>query len=168
VSEPSAIRVADADREQLVDELREHLMTGRLSSPEFEDRVARAYAARTRSDLDALVEDLPASEVAARAEISSRRARLRRRLTQEAGGAAGASGIAVAVWAATGASGGFWPVWVMLATGLPLVRNAWRLFGPAPNLEAVEADLSRRRRRRLEREGRRSRRRHGPPELPSL
>jgi hypothetical protein len=39
------------------------------------------------------------------------------------------------------------------------VRNAWRLFGPAPDLEAVEHHLSARRGRRDGRERHRSRRR---------
>ena len=37
---------------------------------------------------------------------------------------------AVAVWAATGADGSFWPIWVFLVSGLRLVRDAWRLLGP--------------------------------------
>ena len=49
-----------------------------------------------------------------------------------------------------------------VATLLPLVRNGWRLLGPAPDLEAVEAHLSARRSRRLAREHRRSPRRELP------
>jgi Domain of unknown function (DUF1707) len=168
VKDGAAIRVADADRERAVEELREHLMAGRLTQTEFEERVESAYAATTRADLDRLVEDLPASRVATKAEIEGRRARVRGRLEREAGGAVAASGAAVAIWAATGADASFWPVWVIVVTGLPVVRNAWRLLGPAPDLDAVEADLNRRRQRRLEREARRERRRPGPPQHPAL
>ena len=36
----------------------------------------------------------------------------------------------------------FWPVWVIVVTLIPVVRNGWRLFGPAPDLEAVERRLN--------------------------
>ena len=41
---------------------------------------------------------------------------------------------------------------MIFVTLLPVVRDAWRLFGPAPDLDAVEAHLRRRRRRELARE----------------
>ena len=49
-----SLRVADADREQLVDELRDHAVAGRLTSAELEQRIGDAYSASTRADLDAL------------------------------------------------------------------------------------------------------------------
>jgi hypothetical protein len=52
-------RVADADREQTIEELREHMLAGRLSPAEFEDRLGSAHAATTRADLDAASIDLP-------------------------------------------------------------------------------------------------------------
>lgn len=65
--------------------------------------------------------------------------------------------VCVAVWANNGASTGFWPGWVALVVLLPLVRNGWRLYGPAPDLDRVEAELERRERhaRRRERDVRR-------------
>lgn len=51
--------VADVDRDRLIEEFREHLLAGRLSAEEFEDRVAAAHAARTRADLKAAGADLP-------------------------------------------------------------------------------------------------------------
>jgi hypothetical protein len=54
VPDPSQLRVADADREQVVDELRDHAAAGRLTSEELEDRIGDAYGARTRADLDAV------------------------------------------------------------------------------------------------------------------
>jgi len=56
----------------------------------------------------------------------------------------------------SGAHGGFWPGWVIAFTLLPVVRDAWRLFGPASDLEVVEARLQARHERRLAR-GRRHR-----------
>ncbi len=159
MSDPSSLRVADADRERVSEELREHLLAGRLTPEEFEERLDVAYKARTRADLDALRADLPMSPESVRRAQDERRSRLRRRLLQEAGGSAGASLACVAIWLASGASGSFWPIWVIIFTLLPLVRDGWRLFGPAPDEEAVEARMAAGRARRLARERRHSGRR---------
>ncbi|MDL2077821.1 DUF1707 and DUF4190 domain-containing protein [Streptomyces sp. GXMU-J15] len=53
-----------ADRERAVDVLRAGFAEGRLEQPEFEKRVARAYAARTVAELGLLVADLPNGPVA--------------------------------------------------------------------------------------------------------
>jgi Domain of unknown function (DUF1707)/Cell wall-active antibiotics response 4TMS YvqF len=55
------LRVSDADREATVVRLREAGGEGRLTLEELADRVERADAARTWSDLEALTSDLPAS-----------------------------------------------------------------------------------------------------------
>jgi hypothetical protein len=49
-----------ADRERTVGVLRAAFTEGRLNQDEHDDRVARAYAARTYGDLWALIADLPA------------------------------------------------------------------------------------------------------------
>ena len=91
--------------------------------------------------------------------LAERRTRLRRSLLQEGGGALGISALCVApVWAASGAQGSFWPIWVILAAMIPLVRNAWLLLGPAPDHDALEASLRQRRARHIERASRRGRR----------
>jgi hypothetical protein len=155
VSDPSSLRVADDDREQLAGELREHMLAGRLTPEEFEERLGRAYGASTRGELDAVKEDLPLSPAGLQVALVKRKAELRRRLVQESGGAVTISAVCVAIWLAGGADSSFWPIWVIVATLLPLVRNAWRLLGPAPDLEAVEAHLASRRTRRLAQERRR-------------
>jgi hypothetical protein len=149
MSDPSSLRVADADREALVGELREHMVAGRLSEEELEDRVDRAYKAKTQADLDALRVDLPLSPAVVRQSLQQRRSHLRRRLLQEAGGSLTASGVCVAIWLAAGAHGQFWPIWVIVFTLLPLLRDAWALLGPAGDERAVEARLQRRHERRL-------------------
>jgi hypothetical protein len=50
---------ANADRERTVGVLRAGFTEGRLGQDELGDRIARAYAARTYSDLWALTADLP-------------------------------------------------------------------------------------------------------------
>jgi hypothetical protein len=51
--------VADVDRERAIDDLRGHMLAGRLTAEEFESRVGAAHLARTRGDLDAIRIDLP-------------------------------------------------------------------------------------------------------------
>jgi hypothetical protein len=150
----SQLRVADSDRELLAQELREHMLAGRLSAEEFEQRVDLAYKAITRAELDALRADLPMGIVTLEGELAKRKVKLRRRLIQEGAGGLGISAVCVLVWLVDGAGGGFWPAWVMLVTLLPVLRNAWRLVGPDPDLESVEAHLNARRRRALARERR--------------
>lgn len=53
------VRVSDAERDRAVEFLREHLAQGRLSLEEFTSRMTDAYGAKTASDLDALLSDLP-------------------------------------------------------------------------------------------------------------
>ncbi|GAA2566936.1 MULTISPECIES: DUF1707 and DUF4190 domain-containing protein [Streptomyces] len=58
-----SMRASHADRERAVDVLRAGYGEGRLEKPEFERRVARAYAARTVGELALLVADLPQGPV---------------------------------------------------------------------------------------------------------
>jgi hypothetical protein len=157
--DPGQIRVSDAERERLAEELHEHTVAGRLTAEEYEERLGAVYAARTRADLDALRTDLPVSTAAARHALVERKAHLRRRLLQEAGGSMTASIVCVAIWLVSGAQGAFWPIWVIVFTLLPLLRDSWRLFGPGSDLDVVEARLRARHERALAREHRRARRR---------
>ncbi len=59
-------RVADADRDRTVTQLREHVVEGRLTLDEFSDRVGMALQARTRGDLAAAMADLPSPTSAER------------------------------------------------------------------------------------------------------
>jgi len=151
MSDPSQLRVADADREQMVEELREHALAGRLTSDELEERIGSAYRATTRADLDALRADLPVSSTSVALALRKRKGQLRRRLFQETGGGIGVSALCVGIWLASGPSGSFWPGWVIGLTLLPVIRDSWRLFGPASDLEVVEARLQARHERRLAR-----------------
>ncbi|HEY4824878.1 MAG TPA: DUF1707 domain-containing protein [Solirubrobacteraceae bacterium] len=164
MSDLSKLRAGDTDREQLIDELREHAGEGRLTAEELEQRIGEAYAASTRADLDALRADLPVSSTSVKLALTKRKGQLRRRLLQESGGSLGVSALAVGIWLASGPSGSFWPGWVIGATLLPVVRDAWRLFGPASDLDIVEARLQARHERQLAR-GRRHHRYRGLPRL---
>ncbi|HUY46815.1 MAG TPA: DUF1707 domain-containing protein [Streptosporangiaceae bacterium] len=57
------IRASDADRDRTAALLREHLAAGRLTPEEFNERLEKAYAAKTLGDLDELMVDLPAIDL---------------------------------------------------------------------------------------------------------
>jgi hypothetical protein len=144
------LRVSDAERERAAQSLREHFAAGRLSEEELDERVQAAYRARTVTELASLLDDLPrlpVSPAERRAELIVRRRQLQRRLLQETGGGIAALVICTAIWLSDGAQGQFWPVWVAIVVLIPLIRNGWRLYGPAPDLDRVEEELARRRRR---------------------
>jgi hypothetical protein len=56
------LRVSDAERNAVAEQLATHYSDGRLDQPEFDERVGRAMAAKTRGDLDGLFDDLPDPE----------------------------------------------------------------------------------------------------------
>jgi hypothetical protein len=53
------LRASDADRAAVADVLGSAMSTGRLTVAEYDDRLARAYAARTYGELAELTADLP-------------------------------------------------------------------------------------------------------------
>jgi hypothetical protein len=53
--------------------------------------------------------------------------------------------ICTAIWLASGASGFFWPIFVAHGVLIPLVKNGWRLYGPAPEFDEIERELEARR-----------------------
>jgi hypothetical protein len=53
------MRAGDADRQAAVDRLTEHLTAGRLDLTEFDQRIAKAYAATYLDELPELFTDLP-------------------------------------------------------------------------------------------------------------
>ncbi len=88
-----------------------------------------------------------------------RRRELQRRVLQEAGGGVALFALCSVIWVASGSSGMFWPIWVALVVVIFVARNAWRLYGPAPELERVEEELAARREHDTSREARRDARR---------
>ena len=144
------LRASDEQRERAAREIREHFAAGRLTDEELSERVQAIYSARTQRELQSLLADLPqlpATAAELKAEIAQRRSQLQRRLIQETGGGAALFVVCVVIWLASGAHGQFWPIWVALVTLIPLLRNGWRLYGPAPQLDRVERELEARERR---------------------
>jgi len=57
------VRASDADRERTATLLREHHAVGRLTAEEFNERVEKAFAAKTLGELEDLLADLPAIDL---------------------------------------------------------------------------------------------------------
>ena len=53
------LRVSDVERNAVTERLATHYSDGRLDQAEFDERVGRAMAAKTRGDLNGLFDDLP-------------------------------------------------------------------------------------------------------------
>jgi hypothetical protein len=106
------LRASDADRERAVAALRDHAAAGRLEAAELENRVGAALRARTLSELEPLLADLPSDPPA------SSRPRPRRERRPGAWAAFVRIGaLLVAIWALTGA-GYFWPLWPLIFLGI--------------------------------------------------
>jgi Domain of unknown function (DUF4190)/Domain of unknown function (DUF1707) len=60
VAGPPGMLAAGADRERAIDVLKAGFAESRLTRAEYDDRAARAHAARTYGELGALIADLPA------------------------------------------------------------------------------------------------------------
>jgi hypothetical protein len=101
------VRASDAERERTAIALRDHAGLGRLQVDELAERLEVAYSARTRSELDALLADLPrAGPDAKQIGFSIHRSVF-----------VCVSAVLVAIWALTGA-GYFWPVWPIFGWGI--------------------------------------------------
>lgn len=59
MSEEYPLRAGDADRDDAVSLLQEHLTLGRLTHEEFDERISKALSAKTQQELRELFSDLP-------------------------------------------------------------------------------------------------------------
>jgi uncharacterized protein DUF1707/2TM domain-containing protein len=117
------LRVGDAERGQVIDQLADHHAAGRLTLPEFEERMTAAWTARTGAELEALVRDLPAPVRPAPPAL----ARGRPRLDDQTRTYLAVMALLWLIWLVTGA-GYPWPVWPMLGWGIGVAghqRRAW-------------------------------------------
>jgi len=70
----SDVRVSDAERDAVVQQLSRHTGDGRLTIDEFEERVEQVYASKTRRELDETLRGLPrpAVRIPRRVDIADR------------------------------------------------------------------------------------------------
>jgi hypothetical protein len=64
------MRAGDADRQAVAEKLRWALDEGRLDLGEYDERLQKAYAAKTYADLDGLLTDLPGIVPPSRAQLA--------------------------------------------------------------------------------------------------
>jgi hypothetical protein len=136
VSENSAMRASDADREIVRVLLGEAYADGRLSREEYDDRLTILLDSRTLGALLPIVSDLvspaeggpPARVSREHEELRKRAVSAYRRDVQDAlSGFLAPTLVCVAIWLlASHGTGFFWPAFVMLFTGVNLVRTVAR------------------------------------------
>ncbi|MCX5067648.1 DUF1707 domain-containing protein [Micromonospora lupini] len=168
------MRAADADREVVADRLRVALGEGRLDLHEYDERVQRAYAARTYAELDALLTDLPPVAPPEQSALRPASApagppvdgptplaqdHVKRWLAEVWLPYVRVVAIVVAIWGVTSLLSlqllYFWPGWVAGPWGAVLVlRTVGGLAGGEPRRQAIERER-RRERKRAKRERRR-------------
>jgi hypothetical protein len=142
-----SLRAGDADRERVAELLRLALEEGRLNLYEYDERLREAYAAKTYSDLDSLLADLPAPRLPGGSELvpasASTPTPARRQWQAGPDGRypnavrgwlaafwqpwARANGICVLIWGATSAVQTeliyFWPGWVAGPWGVVILSQ---------------------------------------------
>lgn len=142
-------RASDADRDRTVAALRDHMVAGRLTPAEFDERLDRAYAAKTLAELDGLMADLPGADLSQLPDappgrpgsapiaawpsggpVTARPARLSPAWRAAWGSWLGISLFLVAVWLLSGAAGSLWFLWVIVPLGA-LMLGRWLTGGPA-------------------------------------
>jgi hypothetical protein len=122
------LRAGDTDRAAVATVLGRHMADGRLTVGEYDERVARAYAARTYGDLADLTADLPSTD-AVRATAAVPRQHPApvhgcgpMAVRSRSAGAAWASWrrtaiVVLSIWAITSVAAAqfiyFWPIWVL-------------------------------------------------------
>jgi len=121
---------SDAEREGVAETLRTHAADGRLDHDELEERLGRAYGARTHGELTPLLADLPAPAAPAPREP--------RRLPQVSP-LIGVALLLIAIWAVSG-MGYFWPIWPIGAMALSSFKHHGR--GCAARRRATTTDAS--------------------------
>jgi hypothetical protein len=127
-----ALRASDADRDVVHRVLGGAYADGRITREEFDERSEAVLGARTLAELPVLISDLvpvsglPAPRAATALDPAALQSRAvaayRADVREAAWGFVSASIICWVIWGVTSAGGFPWPVFVMLGTGLHLLR----------------------------------------------
>ena len=129
------LRAADTDRQAVAAALGRAMSDGRLTMEEYDERLAKAYAAKTYGELEQLTTDLPTSGPVKQSVGAPRPAR-----TGACGPAPWMAGrrarwapwlataiIVTSIWLATSIGNGrpdsFWPIWVIVPWGAVLLAR---------------------------------------------
>lgn len=116
---------SDGDRDRIAERLRAASAEGRLNAEELEERLERAFSARTEAELEPLVADLPPAAPSPRATPRPRRRGPDR---DHLRAYVAVNLMLVAIWALTGA-GYFWPIWPILGWGIGVIADSGGRLG---------------------------------------
>jgi hypothetical protein len=138
------MRAGDGDRKAVADQLKSALDEGRLDLGEYDERLQKAYGAKTYGDLQGLLTDLPNTVPPAHSQVQGYRPPDAspaaappqqdgvggRQIANWVGPYAGVIVICTIIWAISSASAGhltyYWPVWMLI----PLILGvSGRVFG---------------------------------------
>ncbi len=132
------LRAADADRSAVASVLGEHMTAGRLTVAEYEERLTRAYAAKTYGELAELTTDLPGGAAPA-VRSGAMPARRADRPARHGGWHdadawawrtwASTAALVIGIWAVTSLATWeflyFWPIWVIGPWGVVLLIQSF-------------------------------------------
>lgn len=152
----ASLRASDRDRSLVQQVLAEAYADGRLAREEYDERSERAGAVRVLGDVNPLLRDLVAPPAAGRGLVSASRRELEQRAErtwqarrrEAVFSFLGPSFVCLVIWFATSWDGAgftpyfFWPGFVIVFTGLHLIRTATR------HADIVEEEVRRLERRR--------------------
>jgi hypothetical protein len=128
------MRAGDADRQKVADRLKAALDEGRLDLGEYDERLQKAYAARTFGDLDGLLEDLPGTVPVRDSQIQpvttapvQHEPADGRRAKGAVRPAFGLFVLCTVIWAISSAASGeahyFWPLWVLIPVAFAVLAR---------------------------------------------
>ena len=123
------LRASDADRDAVVAALRHHGSAGRLDVTEMTERIERALEAKTLGQLDLLLADLPVEQTSVVAPPLPTRAEIARSrlVLPSIVRLAIINLLFLALWTDEGARGWVWPVFILLASVLLVLRRVNRI-----------------------------------------
>jgi hypothetical protein len=147
--EHAHLRASDADRDIVNDLLGTAYAEGRLTPEELDERTDQVTRSRTLGDLPPIMDDLVATTPAL-TQRGGHRAEAEHRYRQQRQSAFWGfltpTLICWAIWFAIG--GGFpWPIFVTIASGAKFLQL---VTTPADSIAAIERDLEKKERKRLE------------------
>ncbi|MDA3644814.1 DUF1707 domain-containing protein [Saccharopolyspora indica] len=113
-ADSGAMRASDGDREAVAQRLRAALDEGRLTLPEYDERLQQAFAATTYGELAPLTSDLPEAAPPKPSKQVAKREKRKRKQIKEWRDWGGTGVILVGIWLVTSIASGaatfFWPM----------------------------------------------------------
>ena len=139
MSELPEPRIADADRDRVSQHLRVAYGEGRITEAELEERLTTVYEARTASELNVVVADLPVPPISVNRPPSAPPAPVptaKQSFHLEAAAPLLMPPIiCTVIYLMTNAGGYFWPMWVWFGCGIPAV---FAILGPRSKPDAAQ------------------------------